>query len=116
MPGWKNRLKPGYSDTEALAAAAFPGDIRIAKLESLVQALFDKVDLRAINQTQAFLIDNHGNAAILENAIIFGDFVSIVDDIGEAIASGFLDAEPQPDTATPGLEMVPDPLCSRFCK
>ena len=83
------------SDAETLAAAALAGDVGIAKPEGLVQALLDEIHLGTVDQLEAFFVDDHGNAAILENPVFLCDLVGIIHDISEAVAAGLFDADAQ---------------------
>ena len=54
------------SDVEAFAAAAFTGNIRIAETECLIQAVFDKIDLGAINQLERVRVNDNGNSLVFK--------------------------------------------------
>ena len=99
---------------EALPTAAFAGNIGIAEAKRLVETFFDKIDLSAINQSEAFLIDDNGHAAIFKDPICGLDFFRIIHHIGEAVAAGFLDSDSEAYAAATRLEMIPDPLSSGF--
>ena len=81
MYGAKFPLESRWSDAETLAATAFPGDIGIAELEGLVQAFLDEIDFGAVDELEAFLIHHDSHPAILENTVVFGDVVCVVDDV-----------------------------------
>src|SRR5690606_22329532 len=49
---------PVASDIETLAAPAFALHVRVAELEGLVQALLDEIDLGAVDQLEAFGVDD----------------------------------------------------------
>ena len=46
--------------------------------------------------------------------IIGVDLVRVIDDIGEAVTACLFNADPEPDTAAPGFQIIANPLRSRF--
>src|SRR5471032_519988 len=96
--GTQSAKKRQFSDIKALATTAFALGLWILEPECFVQALFDKIHNRAVNQDEAIPIHNDLNTAGLENGIIRQDFISIIDHVREARTAGFLDADPQTET------------------
>src|SRR5690606_26433629 len=65
----KCRFLKGFSDAETFPAAAFALHVGVLEAKRLVQALFDEVDRGAVDQRQGVRIDEHLDAAILENHV-----------------------------------------------
>src|SRR5687767_2513149 len=57
-------------DVKAFAAPALIFDPRVAELESLVEALFGVVELRAVDVLQALRVDQHLHAVALELVVL----------------------------------------------
>ena len=70
------------SDVEAFAAAAFTGNIGIAEAERFIQAVFDKIDLSAVNQLQRIGGYDDSDALVFEYDIRVCNLVGIIDRIG----------------------------------
>src|SRR5690606_35610794 len=80
---------------EAFAAAAFTLDVRVAKLEGLVQALLDEIDLGAVDEPEALVVDNDLDARIVEDDVVGVDGVGVIDDVSVAGAAGAPHAQAQ---------------------
>ncbi len=104
----------GWSDAETLSTAALAGHVGIAEPKRLIEAFFHEIDLGAIDELETGFINHDLDTALLEYDIAVLDFVGIVDDIGKAVAAGFLNADAEADAPAPGIEMGPDPLRGRF--
>src|SRR5690606_36746760 len=100
---------PVASDIETLAAPAFALHVRVAKLEGLVQALLDEIDLGAVDQLEAFGVDDDLHAAVFEHHIARVDLVRVVDQIRPARAAGALHADTQADALAALVEIALDP-------
>src|SRR5437868_5808930 len=55
------------SDREALSAATFALDVRVVEAKRLVEALLHEIDRGALDERQAFRIDEHLHALVLEH-------------------------------------------------
>ena len=86
---------------ETFAATALGGDVRIPEHELGAEPLLREVDLSAVDQGQAGLIDDHLDSARLEHLILRTDGVGQVDDVGEARTSGL--AYPETQTERVGI-------------
>src|SRR3984893_15203753 len=102
------------SDGEALPAAAFALDVRVSEAEGLVQALFDEVHDRAVEQAQACPVNGHPHPAIFDLGIPRLRAVGVVDYVGKAGAAGLTHTEPQADAVPACREEALDPICSGF--
>src|SRR5690349_2134237 len=72
------------SDREALSTPALTLDVGVVEAEGLVEALFDEVDRRALDQRQALGVDEHFHALVLEHKVGRAGIVGVIDDVGEA--------------------------------
>src|SRR5882762_738956 len=108
------RRAGGHSDVETLAAAAFTLGFRVLKLEGLVQALFDKIHQRPVDQRQTQGIHHHLHAARFENRVFGTNFISIIHDIRESRAAGLLDPDSQAQTGSALRQVRSNPIGRRF--
>src|SRR5205085_11056497 len=72
---------------EAFAAAALGLDLRVTEDELLVEAGLHEVDLGAVDRGQAFGIDAHGHAVLLEHHVVVVGGGGNVDHAGPARAA-----------------------------
>src|SRR5690606_5972072 len=100
---------------EAFAAAAFTLDVRVAKLEGLVQAFLDEVDLGAVDEPEAFVVDDDLDARVVEDDVVVVDGVGVVDNVSVAGAARAPHAQTEADAMTAFLQVIPDPRC-RGCR
>jgi hypothetical protein len=97
------RRKVG-SDRETLAATAFAFHVRITEAEGLIEPLLHEVDLRAIDEAEALAIDDDFHALLVEHDVVLVHIVSIIDDVCEARAAGFFDADSQADAVAAAIQ------------
>ena len=102
------------SDVEAFATTAFPGNIGITETKGFIQAVFDKIDLGAVDQWQCVRMDHDRDSLVLEYNIHLLDLVGIINDIGLAGAAGLGYSQPQADAAAALFEVGPNPICRRI--
>ena len=107
-----DRVRMRRSDAEAFPAAAFAGDVGIAKAKCFVKALFDEIDLGAVDQLQALLVYDHLYALVVKDHVVLVQLIGIIDNVGEAITSGRSDANTQANAATSVFEVIADALRS----
>lgn len=103
-------------DAEAFSTAAFAGHIGVAKAKCLIEPFLDEVDLGPIDKSEAVLVHHDLDAMVLEDNVDIVYLISIVDDVGEAVTAGLLDAQTQSNATASGVEMGPDPFGSGFCQ
>src|SRR5215472_8817659 len=107
---------PAGSDGEALPATAFAFDVRIFEAERLVQALFDEVHYRPIDQREAGGVDEHPHPPILEDRVSGLRPIGVVDDVRKAGAAGLTYPEPQTRTVSACRQEALDAIGRRFSK
>ena len=73
---------------ETLPAATLGRYVRIAKLQPLVEALANKVQLRAVKVGHAFGIYEHLDAMILEYLVLGGLLIDKLQDVGHPGTAG----------------------------
>src|SRR5690554_4860328 len=81
-------------DAEAFAAAALALDIRVIKLETFVDAGFDKVHFGSIDIHQTFWINHDLDAVVVKNLITGRQVIHELEHIGHARAAGCRYANP----------------------
>src|SRR3954466_11561097 len=86
----------GCLHAEALAAAAHRIDVRVLELESLLQALFDEIECRALEEVEALLIDHHFCAVRFDKLVAFTNLVGVVVGVREPGTADFLHAHAKP--------------------
>src|SRR5450755_4638650 len=82
------------SHAERLATTATVFLARVVKLESFVQAFANEVKLGAIDVRKAFRIDQHLDAVVFEDRVFGGQFVGVLELVGQAGTPGGLYAQP----------------------
>lgn len=58
------------SDAEAFPAPTFAGDVGVSEAKCFVEAFLDEIDLRAVDQLEAFAIHDHLDATLIEDYVI----------------------------------------------
>ena len=58
------------SDAEAFPAPAFAGDVGVSEAKCFVETFLDEIDLRAVDQPEAFGIHDHLDATLIEDYVI----------------------------------------------
>src|SRR5688572_24359289 len=92
------------SDAEAFPAAALALDVGVSEAKRLVQALFDEIDDRAVDERETRRVDEHLDAAVFENDVVGLRLIGIVDDVSKARAARLAHAETQAQTLPAGGE------------
>src|SRR5574343_1378538 len=78
------------SDAEGLTATTLVPFVGVVETETFVQALANKIELGAVQVGQAFGVDQHLHALVLEHHVFGGDLVGVLELVGQArTTSGF---------------------------
>jgi len=99
------------SDFEAFATTTGIFGIWVVELEPLVETLFGKINLGAIEKNQAFLVDDYLHASGFKNHVTFLYLVGKLYDISQTRAAGGLDTQPQTYALAPVTEEVLHACC-----
>jgi len=104
------------SDVEAFTTAAFACDVWILETEGLIQAIFDEIDLGAVNELQCVGVDHDLHAPVLENDVIGAEFLGVIDNVGVAGAAGLGNTQPEPYACATRIQIFVDAASRRLCE
>jgi len=109
-------LRMSPSDAKAFPAATFSGYVGISKAKCFIEAFLYEVDLGAVDELQAFAVNNHLDSACVENDIVVVQLVRIIDNVGKPVATGRSDANSQSNAAASVCEVAADAFGGGFGK
>src|SRR6478672_6157712 len=101
-------MRKVFLKREALAAAALALGVRVFELEGLVEALAHEIDPRAVEGGEAFGVDVHLDALVLDDDVVRAGAVGVIDDVAVPRAARRLYGQAQAQPAAATLEAAAD--------